>query len=315
MQTDKPTLFQQIMNLPCICKLGDVWQPDLWKSGYGAGHRDARHAAAELVAASSLPPPGGEPWMPIETAPKDRTPVIVWWDGRIVGEARYIPEEDMSDFGWWWANEGPGDYHAEKLSPEPTHWQPLPQPPVHSVPAHEARPNEHCDSASPLPAHQVGGEPQAMPEDLAKRIAIALDCGVLWTERSEAHPRMKRALADFLAWLASPTPASGATGAGGGRDTATGVLGMESSGWVRLVDSDWVNIVNAPTVLDPLKDKEEAVREAVKLTEARLKALNAGPWCCPSGRANGVEVCRECADVSAAYLAAMSPHQGGRDNG
>lgn len=47
-------------------------------------------------------------------------------------------------------------------------------------------------------------------------------------------------------------------------------------GWVRLMDSDWVNIVNAPAVLDPYKDTEEAVREAVKLTEARLRELNSG---------------------------------------
>lgn len=68
-------------------------------------------------------------WQTIETAPKGRTPVIVFWDGRIVGEARYIPEEDTDDFGWWWANETPGDAFAKKLCPEPTHWMPLPEPP------------------------------------------------------------------------------------------------------------------------------------------------------------------------------------------
>jgi hypothetical protein len=55
------------------------------------------------------------------------------------------------------------------------------------------------------------------------------------------------------------------------------VIGLDAkTGWIRLADSDWVNIVNAPSVLDPMKDKEEAVREAVKLTEARLKQLNVG---------------------------------------
>lgn len=82
-------------------------------------------------------------------------------------------------------------------------------------------------------------------------------------------------------------------------------VGVPATGWVRLMDSDWVNIVNAPSVLDPMKDKEEAVREAVKLTEAKLKLLNVGPWCCPKGRAAGVEVCKECAETSAAYQAAM----------
>ena len=46
-----------------------------------------------------------------------------------------------------------------------------------------------------------------------------------------------------------------------------------SSGWERLMDSDWINIVNAPSVLDA--HGEEAVNEAVRLTEARLKKLNA----------------------------------------
>lgn len=57
-------------------------------------------------------------------------------------------------------------------------------------------------------------------------------------------------------------------------NAAAGAEAVEASGWVRLADSDWVNIVNAPSVLDPFKDKEEAVREAVKLTEAKLKQLN-----------------------------------------
>lgn len=69
-------------------------------------------------------------WRPIESAPKDSTPVIVWWDGRIVGEARFVKNDPDEPGAWWWANEGPGDYHAEKLSPEPTHWMPMPLPPA-----------------------------------------------------------------------------------------------------------------------------------------------------------------------------------------
>jgi hypothetical protein len=59
MQTDKPTLHQQIMNLPD--RIEPDAKDDSFIRGYRFGHRDARHAAAELVAASSLPPPGGEP--------------------------------------------------------------------------------------------------------------------------------------------------------------------------------------------------------------------------------------------------------------
>lgn len=46
--------------------------------------------------------------------------------------------------------------------------------------------------------------------------------------------------------------------------------------FVRLADSDWVNIVNHPDVLDrPDGDTELAVACAVRLTERRLRELNA----------------------------------------
>jgi hypothetical protein len=47
-------LHQQIMNLPC--KFEAAWQtpsPSDWVEGYVNGHRDTRHAAAELAAAQS----------------------------------------------------------------------------------------------------------------------------------------------------------------------------------------------------------------------------------------------------------------------
>jgi hypothetical protein len=47
-----------------------------------------------------------------------------------------------------------------------------------------------------------------MPSDLAQRIAVALECGVLWTEGAEAHPRMQAALADFNAWRTAGVPAT-----------------------------------------------------------------------------------------------------------
>jgi hypothetical protein len=51
-------LHQQIMNLPCV--LTGTPRTDEWKRGYRVGHKDARHAAAELVAAPSrVAPPSG----------------------------------------------------------------------------------------------------------------------------------------------------------------------------------------------------------------------------------------------------------------
>lgn len=46
----------------------------------------------------------------------------------IVGEG-YLCETDGE---WWWANEGPGDYHAESLRAAGTpavYWQDMPGPP------------------------------------------------------------------------------------------------------------------------------------------------------------------------------------------
>lgn len=59
-------------------------------------------------------------WQPIETAPKDGTPVLVW-DG----------SDAMVSY---WSNvtglDGDGEWHTWALCAEqPTHWMPLPQPP------------------------------------------------------------------------------------------------------------------------------------------------------------------------------------------
>ena len=68
-------------------------------------------------------------WMPIETAPKDETVVLL-----------YCPESWDTDgvrVGWWtdsWAQGGWFDDEAASgpltgLYGMPTHWQPLPSPP------------------------------------------------------------------------------------------------------------------------------------------------------------------------------------------
>ncbi len=63
-------------------------------------------------------------WQPIDTAPKDGTPIL-GWDGRDLAVV------------YWYAFEHPGGAWflstvdlsgADGLS-QPTHWQPLPEPP------------------------------------------------------------------------------------------------------------------------------------------------------------------------------------------
>lgn len=72
-------------------------------------------------------------WQDISTAPKDGTAVLLCIDGDVIGEAYWYSYTDREqDQGWWWANTGPGDYHADRISivgPHPAFWMPLPAPP------------------------------------------------------------------------------------------------------------------------------------------------------------------------------------------
>jgi hypothetical protein len=63
-------------------------------------------------------------WQPIETAPRDGKPFLAW------------ENEDRGPFKCWWhenwlSDEAYWDDHA-CTEPQPTHWQPLPQPPAAS---------------------------------------------------------------------------------------------------------------------------------------------------------------------------------------
>ena len=59
-------------------------------------------------------------WRPIETAPKDGTPILIARGGEVDG-ALWNPETDR------WDTIGPSNIG---LVPDwPTHWQPLPEPP------------------------------------------------------------------------------------------------------------------------------------------------------------------------------------------
>jgi hypothetical protein len=76
-------------------------------------------------------------WQPIETAPRDGTPVLVTVLLRdkseaVVGEAHFEDRGDRdADTGWWWAGESPGDEYAEQIGSwhfPPSLWRPLPVP-------------------------------------------------------------------------------------------------------------------------------------------------------------------------------------------
>ncbi|MCC6797676.1 MAG: hypothetical protein IT366_21365 [Candidatus Hydrogenedentes bacterium] len=92
-----------------------------------------------------------EKWLPIESASKDGTRVLVYYLNRSgkgrIAHAQYIPrftEENWEDYaeyceekdvyytpeGWYEICESWDDYSSMKLIYEPTHWRPLPPPPA-----------------------------------------------------------------------------------------------------------------------------------------------------------------------------------------
>jgi len=87
------------------------------------------------ICARGLEQPQGEPWRPIETAPKDGTAILLWGlsAGEISGPCKIAsvdvgvycgPGGDYDGFDWY---SSLGDAYAVWL--KPTHWQPLPPPP------------------------------------------------------------------------------------------------------------------------------------------------------------------------------------------
>lgn len=85
---------------------------------------------AECVPAdlrASTPSPEGQPWQPIETAPKDGTPVLLLWFDAETGAA------PMHRVGFWHSREQAWcDTHRvlHNQHSHPTHWMPLPSPPT-----------------------------------------------------------------------------------------------------------------------------------------------------------------------------------------
>lgn len=66
-------------------------------------------------------------WQPIETAPMDATPVLLWQNGRrITGRwmPRFYGEVLRWDMGNWQSSDG-----FDLFYQPPTHWMPLPEPP------------------------------------------------------------------------------------------------------------------------------------------------------------------------------------------
>lgn len=70
-------------------------------------------------------------WQPIETAPKDETPVLVYAEsGMFV--VRWLNRQNYNE-GWWHIDDNRYGPFAVR-GPLPTHWMPLPEPPKEGMP-------------------------------------------------------------------------------------------------------------------------------------------------------------------------------------
>ena len=69
-------------------------------------------------------------WQSIETAPKDRTPILAW-NGKFVSEALWEPDAgDNGHVGWGYYFESDSVYSSlYDEDAQPTHWMPLPSAP------------------------------------------------------------------------------------------------------------------------------------------------------------------------------------------
>lgn len=88
-----------------------------------------------MVQADSVPADGAEKspdrfqfgtWYPIETAPKDGTPVLLFWP--------FITEDGFVISGYWYDPiDVPGRWYSDLVNggaTQPRHWMPLPPPPT-----------------------------------------------------------------------------------------------------------------------------------------------------------------------------------------
>ena len=64
-------------------------------------------------------------WQPIDTAPKDGTSVLIAFVEKGHPQKPFVGEAEFRGTGWWW----PNDYEGGCITPAPTHWMPLPDPP------------------------------------------------------------------------------------------------------------------------------------------------------------------------------------------
>ena len=109
-------------------------QPERAVMADAANALDAYDKTMQRIAEAPSPtPPAGDGWEPIETAPKDGTTILVW--SQLYGGVAVLAYWDSDKYAktpkpfWATSSQRYVGKTAERKFP-PTHWRPLPPPPV-----------------------------------------------------------------------------------------------------------------------------------------------------------------------------------------
>lgn len=112
----------------------DVMPNSSWESGFNSDISKAEAALAAPPARSSdetASEASAPPWMPIETAPKDGTEILLGWFDPMQGHSKDVCTWNIISDRWF-NGQGPLSRHHAY---QPTHWIPLPEPPAPSRPS------------------------------------------------------------------------------------------------------------------------------------------------------------------------------------
>ncbi len=184
---------------------GYNWSSRFWVSCDCGAHGPDATTDIKGVAAWNRRPrragEGGEGWVPIETAPRDGTPVLLLAGG-IAGQASYQGPSDGAIYSGgssrynWFCEVSHRSFHDEIV----THWRPLPAPP------HPQDSKEEGSSSAAEQAARVTALRQSNA-GLAGRLTGEDDPRLIvaqWMAKTPLEPRVKEALRAVLRTMMPP---------------------------------------------------------------------------------------------------------------